>query len=60
MHNVQGKASVPLETFGGLVTNIPPEGVPMGSSPLCFDCDFIVADVFTRAGLIDRYTIGGP
>jgi len=57
-HNVQSKQSVPLETFGGLVTNAGPESLPQGASPLCFDCDFIVGSVFTRAGLLSKYTVG--
>ena len=56
-HQIQGKSSVPLDVFGGLITNIPAEGIPEGSSPLCFDCDFIVSNVFTRGGLSSPYSI---
>lgn len=57
-HTVQSKQSVSLDTFGGLVTNAGPESLPEGASPLCFDCDFIVGSVFTRNGLISKYTVG--
>jgi hypothetical protein len=49
--NALGKQSVPLDQFGGLVTEAPPEGLPEGSSPLTWDTDFVVAGVLTRPGL---------
>jgi hypothetical protein len=57
-HQTQGKQSVVLETFGGLISNASPESIPEGSSSLCFDCDFVVGSVFNRAGLISPYTFG--
>lgn len=58
MHNVQAKQSVVLDAFLGLITNAPPEALPEGSSPWCQDSDFTVGDVFTRAGLIAKYSFG--
>jgi len=42
---------VPLDEFGGLVTELSPADIPMGASPLCQDVDFFLGQVFTRAGL---------
>jgi len=51
MFNQQGKQVVTLSTLGGLVTLAPPISTSEGSSPLCFDVDFLVGAVFTRDGL---------
>ena len=58
MFNQIGKNSVTLETFGGLVTLAPPNRLSEGSSPLCWDVDFLVGNVFTRAGLNSVYGSG--
>lgn len=55
MANPQGQQSAPLDAFLGLLTNISPESIPEGGSPLNWDCDFIVGDVFTRPGLVALY-----
>jgi len=57
-HQVQQKQSVVLESFGGLITNASPDSIPEGVSSLCFDVDFVTGSVFTRAGLVSRYTFG--
>ena len=56
-HTVMGKQSVVLDAFLGLVTNVGPESIPEGGSPLCFDCDFVIGSVFTRPGLVSSYTL---
>jgi hypothetical protein len=56
-HNPQGKQSVPLDEFLGLITNAQPESLPLGASPLCWDCDFVTGSVFTRPGLVSVYTL---
>jgi hypothetical protein len=53
--NPQASASVTLDAFLGLVTNFAPESLPMGASSLCWDCDFIAGEVFTRPGLVSMY-----
>lgn len=55
-HSIQGKSSVTLDQFLGLVTNASPESLPEGASPMTWDTDFVVGSVFTRAGLVDVYT----
>jgi hypothetical protein len=42
--------------MGGLVTNCNPQDLPEGASPRCWDVDFIIGSVFTRAGLQSVYT----
>lgn len=42
---------VPLEAFGGLVTELTPADIPMGASPFAQDVDYQLGAVFTRAGL---------
>ena len=51
MFNATGKQVVTLSTLGGLVTLAPPISTSEGSSPLCWDVDFLVGAVFTRDGL---------
>jgi hypothetical protein len=41
--------SVPLTTFGGVVTNLNPVALPQGGSPDCSDCSFLPSGVFSRA-----------
>lgn len=45
-----GDQSVILTTLGGLVTEAPSASLSEGSSPLCWDVDFLVGSVFTRPG----------
>jgi len=42
---------VPLELFGGLLTEMSSADIPEGASPFCQDVDFELGQVFTRAGL---------
>lgn len=42
---------VPLEAFGGLVTELTPADIPQGASPFAQDVDYQLGAVFTRAGL---------
>lgn len=58
MFNQVGKNSVTLSTFGGLVTEAPAAALSEGSSPLCWDVDFLVGSVFTRPGLSSVYGAG--
>lgn len=51
------KQSAVLDAFLGQVTNSPPESLPEGASPLCWDVDFTIGDVFSRAGLVSVYTL---
>lgn len=55
MASPQAQQSAVLDAFLGLLTNVQPESIPEGGSPLCFDVDFTVGDVFTRAGLVSQY-----
>ena len=52
------KSSVTLANFGGLVTEATPPSLAEGSSPLCYDVDFLVGHVFTRPGLFSVYGTG--
>jgi hypothetical protein len=45
-----------LDTLGGLITFASPQDLPEGSSPRCWDVDFIVGSVFTRPGLAPVYS----
>lgn len=42
---------VPIEEFGGLITECTAADIPMGASPFCQDVDYQLGAVFTRAGL---------
>jgi hypothetical protein len=55
-HQTQQKQSVTLAVFSGLVTNSSPDSIPEGASSLCFDVDFNIGSVYTRAGLINPYS----
>lgn len=45
-----------LDAFLGLLTNILPESIPEGGSPLNWDCDYLVGSVSTRLGLVSQYS----
>ena len=51
--------SVPLETFGGLVTGIRPEDLPEGASPRTYDTDFLPGCWIQRPGLKSVYSYSG-
>ncbi len=55
-HNLEQLGTATLDTMGGLVTNCNPQDLPEGASPRCWDVDFIIGSVFTRAGLESVYT----
>lgn len=40
------------------MSNVGPESIPEGGSPLCYDCDFLTGSVFTRPGLVSVYSVG--
>lgn len=48
--------AVVLDSFLGVVTNAAPESLPEGASPMAWDVDFTIGDVFTRAGLVSAYS----
>jgi hypothetical protein len=56
---VAGATDVPLEVFGGLVTQFAPSDLPMGASPDCQDVAFLPGRVQTRPGLARVLTTGG-
>src|SRR5271166_89122 len=58
-HNLEALGSATLDTMGGLITNANPQDLPEGASPRCYDVDFIVGSVFTRAGLQTVYSFAG-
>lgn len=45
---------VPIEEFGGLITELTPADIPMGASPFAQDVDYQLGAVFTRAGLASQ------
>src|ERR1039458_3239941 len=55
-HNLEQLGTASLDTMGGLVTNCNPQDLPEGASPRCWDVDFIIGSVFTRAGLSSVYS----
>jgi len=55
MAQPQGQGSVPLDAFLGLITNCAPESLPEGVSPLNWDVDYLIGDVFQRPGLVSQY-----
>src|SRR5271157_1779341 len=59
---VAGATDIPLEVFGGLVTQFSPSDLPIGASPDCQDVAFSPGRVFTRPGLQNVFTpiIGFP
>src|SRR5580704_18355530 len=50
-------ADVPLTVMGGAVTEMAPEDLPEGASPLNQDCDFVPGAVFTRGGTLNQATL---
>lgn len=62
--NPQGGVELPLDVFGGLVTEVTPTDLQRGSSPDLQDVAFSPGSVFTRAGLQrasgDPFPAGGP
>jgi hypothetical protein len=57
MNNANAPES-PLIVYGGLVAEVNPTDLPLGSSPICCDMDFTIGSVKTRDGLRGVYTIG--
>lgn len=56
MHGTSpGEATVPVSTFGGLVTLAPGEAVPEGASPRTWNTDYLVGQAKTREGLTNIY-----
>lgn len=51
--------TVPLETWGGLVTVADAHDLPEGASPRTYDTDFLVGSVATRPGLQSKYIFTG-
>ena len=49
--NTAGAVDVPLDIFGGLVTDMAPADLPAGVSPDCADVAFVQGGVNTRPGL---------
>lgn len=58
MFNQTGGQSVPLSTFGGLITEALPDSLSEGSSPQCWDVDFPIGGFITRGGLASVYGSG--
>lgn len=58
-HNLEQLGTATLDTMGGLITNCNPQDLPEGASPRCWDVDFIIGSVFTRAGLQSVYSFAG-
>jgi hypothetical protein len=59
MNNTQGASPVPLTVFGGAVTEMSPEDLPEGASPINQDMDFTPGSVTTRGGRQNQYTYAG-
>lgn len=53
-----GSGSITLDSMGGLVTLASPNSLPEGSSPRCYDVDYIVGDVYTRDHQVSVYSFG--
>lgn len=54
--NVAGAVEVPLEVFGGKVSEMAPADLPEGVSPDCSDCGFVPGSVSQRAALEREFT----
>ena len=54
-HSLEQLGTAALDTLGGLITFAAPQDLPEGASPRCWDVDYIVGSVFTRAGLQNVY-----
>jgi len=59
LHNLSGKSSLNLTTFGGLVTYAGPDSLPSGVSPRVHDMDFSVGSVVSRKGTRGVYSSSG-
>lgn len=55
MASPQAQNSVTLDSFLGLLTNVSPDSIPEGGSPLNWDCSFLTGQVGTRPGLVSVY-----
>src|SRR5579862_913432 len=51
--------AVPVEIWGGLVTDMVPSELPHGVSPDCQDCKYTLSAVDIRPGLTSKYTLAG-
>jgi hypothetical protein len=58
MNNTLGQSDIPLTVFGGAVTEMAPEDLPEGASPLNQDVDYTPGATFTRAGRKNQYVYG--
>src|SRR4051812_2000698 len=58
-HVPQGKQSVPLEAFNGLITFADPQSLPERASPWSEDMSYQIGSAVTRAGLQSVYTFAG-
>lgn len=56
MATPQAAQPVTLDEFLGLITNCSAESVPMGASPLNWDVDYQIGEVFGRPGLVSMYS----
>src|SRR6185437_7500955 len=59
MNNAKGAATVSLELFGGLCSEVSASDLPEGASPLCYDCDFDIGRVKTRDPIQSVYSFTG-
>ena len=56
MHGTSpGEATLPITSFGGLVTLAVPESLPEGASPRTWNTDYLVGEVNARDGLTNVY-----
>lgn len=55
MNNALGQSDVPLTVFGGAVTEMAPEDLPEGASPVNQDVDYTPGAVFTRDGRKNQF-----
>ena len=53
---VLGTTDVPLDLFGGIVTDMSPPDLPFGVSPDCQDVAFLNGAVKTRPGLLSVFS----
>lgn len=55
MNNSLGASDIPLTVFGGAVTEMNPEDLPEGASPINQDMDYTPGSAFTRAGRKNQF-----
>lgn len=60
MFTLANYREIALGKFGGLFTEADPRSLPPGASPQCFDVDFLIGDVGTRAGLSNPVSSFSP